>query len=70
MYSFLKGEVAEITENTVVIDCGGVGYELNATLGCVTACKVGEIVKVPTYLALSQDEIRLFGFADKAEKNM
>ena len=70
MYNFIRGEVVEITENCVVIDCNGVGYELNATYGCMSVCKVGSIVKLYTYLALSQDDVRLFGFADKAEKAM
>ena len=70
MYNFIRGEVVEITENCVVIDCNGVGYELNATYGCMSVCKIGSIVKLYTYLALSQDDVRLFGFADKAEKAM
>lgn len=70
MYNFIRGEVVEVTENCVVLDCNGVGYELNATFGCMDLCKKGSVVKLYTYLAISQDDVRLFGFADKAEKSM
>lgn len=70
MYNYIRGEVAEVSENCVVIDCNGVGYELNATYGCMGVCKIGSAVKLYTYLAISQDDVRLFGFADKAEKAM
>ena len=70
MYSFLKGEIIECNGNTVVVECGGVGYELIASVSCVQNLKVGEIAKVYTYLAVSQDDMRLFGFSSSQEKNM
>ena len=70
MYSFLKGEIIESNGTTLVVECGGVGYELIASVSCVQNFKVGEIAKVYTYLALSQDDVRLFGFASAQEKNM
>ena len=70
MYSFLKGEIIESCGNTVVVECGGVGYELIASVSCVQNLKVGEIAKVYTYLAISQDDMRLFGFSSSQEKNM
>lgn len=70
MYSFIRGEVVECSGNNVVIDCGGVGYDIIASVSCVSALKVGEVAKVYTYLAISQDDIRLFGFSSAQEKNM
>lgn len=28
MYSYISGEVTQTSENTVVLDVGGIGYEL------------------------------------------
>ena len=70
MYSFLKGEIIECNGNTVVVECGGVGYELIASVSCVQSLRVGEIAKVYTYLSVSQDDMRLFGFSTSQEKNM
>ncbi len=68
MYYYVKGEIAERAENLLVVDCGGVGYELNATAGCVSAYKVGDTAKIYTYLSVTDDDMRLFGFLDKKEK--
>ena len=70
MYSFIKGEVVECNGNNVVVDCNGVGYDIIASASCVSALRVGEVAKVYTYLAISQDDIRLFGFSSSQEKNM
>ena len=70
MYAYIKGEVTQNDENGLVIECCGLGYDIQATTDCVFMCKVGEVVKIPTYLAVSQDDVRIFGFATKAEKSM
>ncbi len=68
MIAFIKGVVEEVTENTVVLDCGGVGYELFVTQGVFkTVSRVGEEVKLNTYLQVREDGVSLFGFADREE---
>ena len=52
-----------------VIDCGGVGYKLlisGNTLGKISG-KVGEKVKLFTYMKVSEDAVDLYGFADEDE---
>lgn len=71
MYSFISGIVDEKTEQYVVIDCNGVGYEIyvsNNTLSNLPS--VGEMAKVYTYLQVREDAMQLFGFLNKEEKNM
>lgn len=70
MYAYIQGTVAEVGENTVVLDVGGVGYELNATASAVYSCAVGAVRRLPTYLVVKEDEMSLYGFADMSEKNM
>ena len=31
MISFIKGELAEMDVNTIIVEAGGIGYELTAT---------------------------------------
>lgn len=71
MISFLRGKVADANENYLVIDCNGVGYEMLATANAVYnfQTQTGEVV-VPTYLAVQETGITLFGFADNNEKNL
>ncbi len=72
MFYYLQGTLSEIAENTAVVDCGGVGYAL--TVGAITlskfAGKIGEAVRLYTYLAVREDGVELFGFETVEEKNM
>ncbi len=64
MYYHLNGELCLTENHTAVIDCGGVGYKLtvsNTTLGAISH-KLGEKVKLYTYLAVREDAMELFGF--------
>lgn len=70
MYSFIKGEVIECNGNALVVECGGVGYDIIASVSCVSELRVGQTAKIFTYLAISQDDVRLFGFSSAQEKNM
>ena len=68
MISFIRGELAEITESSVVIDCGGVGYEMLVP-GQVfeNLPRIGTEVKLYTYLQVREDGVSLYGFLDRDE---
>lgn len=71
MYAHIDGIVAEKSADTLVIDCGGVGYELicsRATLA--SAPRVGERMKCYTILSVREDAMELFGFATREEKGL
>ena len=71
MYAHIDGVVAEKSADTLVIDCGGVGYELicsRATLS--SAPRVGERMKCYTILSVREDAMELFGFATREEKGL
>ncbi|MGN1258762.1 MAG: Holliday junction branch migration protein RuvA [Christensenellales bacterium] len=71
MISFLKGRVVEQVDGGLIIDVNGVGYELNATATCMGKFEVcDQVVTIPTYLAVREDCITLFGFANNNEKSM
>ena len=64
MYYHVNGELCLTEPHTAVIDCGGVGYKLtvsNTTLAAISS-KLGEKVKLYTYLAVREDAMELFGF--------
>lgn len=71
MYAHIEGVVSDKTENTLVLDVGGVGYEMLCTAAVLTqAPSSGERMKVYTWLNVRQDAVELFGFVSKEEKNM
>ena len=63
MISFLRGEVASVLQDRVILEVGGVGFEvLVSTRDAADMPPAGEDVKLHTYMSVSQDAIRLYGF--------
>ena len=68
MYSYIKGELAEINTDHIVIDVNGIGYMIfipSQALDYLPA--IGEIIKVHTYLFMREDAMILYGFLTKDE---
>jgi len=71
MISFLKGIIAYKDFNTVSIDVNGVGFEVFISSFCSAKIgEVGELITLQTYLNVREDEMTLFGFYDKFEKEV
>lgn len=71
MFSFLTGIVEEKENNIAVINCNGVGFELNVSDTTIyELANVGELATIYTYMAVREDAITLFGFATKEEKSV
>ena len=66
MYAYIKGELAETNPDHIVIETGGIGYQVfisGQTFEYLPA--VGEEIKVYTYLYLREDAMILYGFLTK-----
>ncbi len=63
--------ILELSEPSMaVVNCGGVGYAVRTTFNTITKLpKVGERVKVYTYMSVREDAVELFGFYDTNELN-
>lgn len=69
MIARLKGLVDEITEDSAIIDVGGVGYQLFCSAKTLQALPGrGEAVSVEVETHVREDHIHLYGFATPAEK--
>ena len=70
MFSFLTGILEEKENNIAVINCNGVGFELNVSDTTIyELSNVGELATIYTYMAVREDAITLFGFATREEKS-
>lgn len=70
MLSFLYGTIEEKGNNIAIVNCNGVGFELNVSETTVFELpEVGNLAKVYTYMAVREDAITLFGFASMEEKS-
>ena len=68
MFHYINGIAAELLPNLAVIDCGGVGFEVNTSTYTLSQLKTGEKVKVYTYVYIREDTFEIYGFSTKSEK--
>ena len=68
MISYIKGELAEVVEQTIVVECGGIGYEISVPMSTLSELpSVGNDVKIHTYLYVREDAVNLYGFLTKED---
>lgn len=71
MIGYLKGELADIRENYVVLEVGNIGYEVYLPASAIMEMPArGSSVKLYTYLHVREDVIGLFGFLTKDDLEM
>ncbi len=70
MIAQLNGRLIEKNPTDLIIDCGGVGYEVKVSLNTFSALGSDEHVHVFTKMIVREDAQILYGFADKTEREM
>lgn len=66
MISFVRGKVADIAGDSLVVDLGGVGLEVYAPFAMLQPAPViGEEILLYTHLQIREDSWQLYGFTDK-----
>jgi Holliday junction DNA helicase RuvA len=69
MIGKLTGRVDQVSLNAVIVDVGGVGYEVTVGARTLTMLPpVGEIVSLAIETHVREDEIRLYGFGSEHER--
>lgn len=67
MIASIFGTVSEKEQQALVIETGGVGYRIFTTLETASSARVGESIKLYTYLQVREEVMALFGFVEKNE---
>ena len=70
MIATLKGVVSEKVEETVVIDCGGVGYGVLMCVDDFVSVQSGDELKVYIYENIKENNHDLYGFINLETKRM
>ena len=70
MYEYLTGLVTSVTPQYVVLEVGGVGYQLFVANPYRFQEDAETKVRIYVYQAVRDDAITLFGFVDRAEKQL
>lgn len=70
MFNYISGTVEELAPNLAVVDCGGVGFQVNTSSYSVGTLKTGERAKLYTYVYIREDLFEIYGFSTKSEKHL
>lgn len=66
MLSFIKGTIEEIEEDLLILEANQIGYNIRVPATTLERLpRVGQEVKIYTYLHVREDAISLFGFLTK-----
>lgn len=66
----LTGKTSYISDQFVVVECGGVGFKCFTSLNTAkTIGSIGSLVNLFTYLSVKEDALDLYGFATEDELN-
>lgn len=67
----LKGNLSNISENMIVLEVQGVGYEVNVTNSVLQILpQLGEELQIQTYLQVRDDAFVLYGFSSEEERSL
>ncbi|MDY6964485.1 MAG: Holliday junction branch migration protein RuvA [Halobacteriota archaeon] len=71
MISLIRGNLELKTEEFIIVDVSGIGFQLNIPLSTY-AClpDLGEEVKLYTHLQMREDSIKLYGFSSMKEREL
>ena len=63
MYAYLKGTLEEVTEDNIVVEVNGIGYNVKVSGTTVDMLPgMGNEVKIYTYTLVREDALSLYGF--------
>ncbi len=68
MFYYLKGTVAEIGQNSLVLDVSGIGFFINTSLKTLSSVKASSPATLYISESIGESNFDLYGFADLQEK--
>ena len=70
MIEYIKGEIAELAPTRMILECAGIGYELNISLHTFSACNGQRQGKLYIHEVIREDAHLLYGFFSTEEREL
>ena len=71
MISFIRGFIADTTETSIILEAGGIGYEIYMTGNSIEqASRTGGEIKIHTYFHVREDSMQIYGFLSRDDLEM
>lgn len=68
MIASLSGRVADISQDSIVLQIGGLGLQVFVPMQLRESLRIGENLQLFTYLAVREDSLTLYGFSSADER--
>lgn len=68
MISYIKGILEDMSPGMVVVDNHGIGYQMMVPMRGESFPNIGQEIKIYTHMHVREDDVSLFGFLSKEEK--
>lgn len=70
MYNHLRGSVVSVVPGRIILEVGGVGWEIHAPLSTTAKISVGQETLILTHLAVREDDMSMYGFCTEDERSL
>lgn len=71
MFSYIKGTLEEYWEDTIVVESGGIGWNIRVPLSVLDRLPhVGDPIKIYTSFQVKEDSMTLYGFFSRQDLKM
>ncbi len=70
MIARLSGPVLETADGRLVVECGGVGYEVNVPASVALAFREGDLALLWVRQVVREDDVALYGFLDADQRRV
>ena len=70
MISHLSGKLVSKSPTALVVECNGIGYEVNISLNTYSRIIDSEQIKIYTHLQIREDSHSIFGLFDELERSV
>ena len=70
MYNHLAGKLVEKNPAYAIIECNGIGFQINISLHTFSNIGNEELCRLYTHLQITEDAQTLWGFADEQERKL
>jgi Holliday junction DNA helicase RuvA len=70
MYEYINGKIMETGPTHIVAETGGIAYYLHCSVGTSAKAKDKNNLQIYTHLLVREDDMRLYGFYEKSEREI
>ena len=70
LIKFIEGTVSALSDESVVVEIGPIGIEIYVPEKLLIRLRVGDVLRLDTYLVVREDGWTLYGFSDSPALNM